>query len=128
MRSLEFLGAASLLSYFAAHRDKLFRSGGVNTDRSIKLRLGGAAVERYSESLNDLTGIRSNHVAAKHPIRRLIDDQLHHGPFVSSGERMSEGLIESPVDIYFDVPLARFRLGETDRTATGRTENRGGHV
>ena len=75
----------------------------MDADGRIELRFGGAAVERHRQSLNDFTGVGSDHVAAKHPVRRLIHDQLHHGSFVASGQRVPQRPKQTPVDIDFEV-------------------------
>ena len=66
---------ASVLSWrFGPHRDELFGRCRMDADGGVELCFGCAAVERYGQSLNDLSRIGSNHVAAKDSITRAVDD------------------------------------------------------
>ena len=57
---------------FGPHGDELFRSCGMDSDGCIELCFGRAAVECYGQSLNDLSSVRPDHVAAKHSVAGAV--------------------------------------------------------
>ena len=72
----------------AAHGNELLCGGRMDTDGCVELGFGGAAVERYGEPLNDLSGIRPNHMAAQNTIGSPVDHELHHRTLVTACQRV----------------------------------------
>jgi len=62
----------------------------MDTDGRIELRLGRAAIKRNRKALDDLPGVGTDHMTAKHAVGFSIDDQLHHRPFVAAGQSVLE--------------------------------------
>src|SRR5262245_58881610 len=91
-----FVAVGELRGDFGAHSDKLFGGRGMNSDGGIKLRLGRAAIKRYSQALNYFAGVGANHVTAQNFVGQAIDDEFHHGALIAAGEGMFERPEESP--------------------------------
>src|SRR5690349_3801804 len=113
---------------FSSHGHELFGGGRMNSDRGIELSLGRAAVERDRQALNNFPGIVADHVAAKHLICSPVDNEFHHGPFITAGEGVLERLKAAPVNIDLEVAGPRLVLGNTDGPAIGGAENGRGDV
>ena len=96
----------------------------MNADRGIELSLGRAAVERNRQALNNFPGIGTDHVAAEHLICTPVDNEFHHGPFITAGEGVLEGPEAAPVNIDLEVAGPRLVLGKADGPAIGGAENR----
>jgi hypothetical protein len=83
----------------------------MNTYGQIELRFSRAAVERYGQALDNFAGVGPNHVTAEYFIARPVDDELHHRPFVASGQRVLERLEGSSEEINFNFAPPRLLLG-----------------
>lgn len=100
----------------------------MNADRGIELSLGRAAVERNRQTLNNFSGIGTDHVAAEHLICTPVDNEFHHGPFITAGERVLEGPEAAPVNIDLEIAGSRLVLGDAYGRAIRHTENSRGDV
>src|ERR1700757_2815278 len=77
----------TLLLRLFPHGDELLRHRRVDAERAVELRLGGAALHRDREALDDLAGVRADHVRPDHALRSALDHQLHEDAFLLPGER-----------------------------------------
>ncbi len=83
------MGTEPLMQLFLdrfAHGDELLGGGWVDPDGGVELGFGGAALQRHSESLDDLTGVGAHHVNPENLIGGAVDHELHHGVFVATRE------------------------------------------
>ena len=100
----------------------------MDADRLIELLLGGAALHRDRDALDDLRGVGSDHVAAEHPVGRPVDDQLHHRALLAAGERVLHRPEARAIDVDRADLDARLGLGQADRRDRRLAEDGGRHV
>src|SRR5207302_3511460 len=106
----------SLPGNLLPHRHEFLGRGGMNADRGIELRLRRVRPERHREPLDDLSGVRPDHVATEDAIGRAIDDELHERLLVPPREGMLERAKRRTIDVDCREIPSRLAFGEADRT------------
>src|SRR5262249_37472527 len=101
------------------HRDKFLGGTWVDADSLVELPLGGAAFDGNREALDDLRCIRSQHVAAEHPVAARVDDELHQGALLAAGQRVFHRLEARYVDMDLGSFPAGLLLRKAQRAACG---------
>src|SRR5204863_2675833 len=71
-----------ILRPFVTHGDELLGCRRVDADRRVELGLRRAELHRDRDPLDDLAGVRPDHVGTYDTLRRLIDDKLHECLFL----------------------------------------------
>jgi len=70
----------------------------------------------------------TDHVNAKHSLRRPVHDQLHHRPLLAARHRVLHRPEARAIDVERVAALARLALAEADRTDRRLAEHRRGHA
>ena len=81
------------------HRHKLLRRRGVDANRAVKHRFGGAGFHRHGEALHHLTRVGADHVQADDSVCRVFHHQLHQRALAAAAQSV----------------LERFEIGFEDR-------------
>ena len=91
-----------------AHSHELFRRRRVNTDSRVELGLSGAAIHCHGQPLDNLSGIRADHMAAQDSVCLVIDNDFHHGSFTTTAQGMLERFEGGLVNV--DLSVAGYSL------------------
>ena len=100
----------------------------MDPDRAVEIGLGGAALQRDTQALGDLAGIRAHHVRTQHPVSIGIHDQLHQATLIATAEGVLHGAEFGAVDHHLVARFPRLGLGQADRADVGLAEDRCGDI
>ena len=73
---------------WCAHRHELLCQRRMDANRLVQLAFGKAAVHGGGKALDDLAGVRANHMHAQYEVAGTVDDDLHVGPLVPARQGM----------------------------------------
>src|SRR5688572_180148 len=118
----------TLLTCFLPHGHEFLGRRRVDADGRVELRLGRAQLHGDGDALDDLAGVRADHVRAYDALARPVDNELHEGSFLLLAHRELQCAERRLVNIDRAVALARALFREADRRDVRVRENRRGNI